>query len=197
MLPGIGGSELIVIAIVALIVIGPKDLPKMLRQLGRFVGKMRSMADDFRSAFDDMARQSELDDLRKEVEALRQNQPLDSVGHQMKSIGADIRTGLNAPSPRPDYATPPAETPEAAPDDELDPQLQGLPPKWTPASLANGDAPPAVLPEAATTPPEVVIKKAPRARKAAEATVEPAKKARSRKSEKPNAEKPKREKTAS
>jgi sec-independent protein translocase protein TatB len=49
MLPGIGASELIVIAVVALIVVGPKDLPKMLRQLGRFVGKMRAMADEFRT----------------------------------------------------------------------------------------------------------------------------------------------------
>ncbi len=67
MVPGIGGSEIVVIAVVALIVVGPKDLPKMLRQLGRFVGKMRAMADEFKSSFDDMARQTELDDLRKEV----------------------------------------------------------------------------------------------------------------------------------
>jgi sec-independent protein translocase protein TatB len=71
MLPGIGSSEVFVIALVALIVVGPKDLPGMLRKLGQFVSKMRSMANEFRASFDEMARQSELDDLRKEVEALR------------------------------------------------------------------------------------------------------------------------------
>ena len=68
MLPGIGSSEIFVIALVALIVVGPKDLPGMLRKLGQFVSKMRSMANEFRASFDEMARQSELDDLRKEVE---------------------------------------------------------------------------------------------------------------------------------
>jgi Tat protein translocase TatB subunit len=71
MVPGIGGAELIVIAAVALIVVGPKDLPKLLRKAGQFVGKMRSMADEFRQNFDDMARQSEIDELRLEVEALK------------------------------------------------------------------------------------------------------------------------------
>ena len=60
MLPGIGSSELFVIALVALIVVGPKDLPVMLRKLGQWVAKMRGMANEFRASFDEMARQSEL-----------------------------------------------------------------------------------------------------------------------------------------
>lgn len=72
MLPDVGGMELLVIAAVALIVVGPKDLPVMLRKLGEFMGRIRRMAADFRASFDDMARQTELDDLRKEVEAMRQ-----------------------------------------------------------------------------------------------------------------------------
>lgn len=96
MLPGIGGSEIVVIAVIALLVVGPKDLPKMLRQLGRFVGKMRAMADDFRSSFEDMARQSELDDLRKEVEALRTNRipVLDDVRTEIGKIEADVSESL-------------------------------------------------------------------------------------------------------
>jgi sec-independent protein translocase protein TatB len=96
MLPGIGGSEIVVIAVIALLVVGPKDLPKMLRQLGRFVGKMRAMADDFRSSFEDMARQSELDDLRKEVEALRTNRipVLDDVRTEIGRIEADVSESL-------------------------------------------------------------------------------------------------------
>ncbi len=80
MLPDVAGTELLVIAAIALIVVGPKDLPVMLRRVGEFMGKIRRMAADFRASFDDMARQSELDDLRKEVEALRQNRVIDQIG---------------------------------------------------------------------------------------------------------------------
>jgi sec-independent protein translocase protein TatB len=66
--------EILIIGALALIVIGPKDLPIVLRKLGRFVGRMRGMAAEFRASFDELARQSELDELRKEVEALRYNQ---------------------------------------------------------------------------------------------------------------------------
>ena len=72
MLPQVGSSELLLIAIIALIVIGPKDLPVMLRKLGKVVGRLRGMANEFRSSFDEMARQSELDELRKEVAAMRE-----------------------------------------------------------------------------------------------------------------------------
>ena len=69
MLPEIGATELMVIAAVALIVVGPKDLPMLMRKLGQFIARLRGMASEFRASFDDMARQSELDDLRREVEA--------------------------------------------------------------------------------------------------------------------------------
>jgi sec-independent protein translocase protein TatB len=66
--------ELLIIGALALIVIGPKDLPILMRRLGRFIGKMRAMAAEFRASFDELARQSELDELRREVEALRHAQ---------------------------------------------------------------------------------------------------------------------------
>ncbi len=65
------GVEFLIIAGIALIVVGPKELPGLLRKLGQFVGKMRNIANDFRTSFDEMARQSELDDLRKQVEEMR------------------------------------------------------------------------------------------------------------------------------
>ncbi|WP_374577270.1 Sec-independent protein translocase protein TatB [Phenylobacterium sp.] len=79
MLPDVGGLELLVIAAVALIVVGPKDLPVMLRKLGQFTAKIRGMANEFRASFDEMARQSELDELRKEVEAMRRGQVAESA----------------------------------------------------------------------------------------------------------------------
>jgi len=63
--------ELLIIGALALIVVGPKDLPILMRRVGQFVGKMRGMAAEFRASFDELARQSELEELRKEVEALR------------------------------------------------------------------------------------------------------------------------------
>ena len=80
--PGIGGLEYLVIAVVALIVVGPERLPGLLRKLGKMIGKARGMADEFRSSFDEMARQSELDDLRKEVEALRTDQGMVPSGRR-------------------------------------------------------------------------------------------------------------------
>lgn len=92
MLPDIGGTELLVIAAVALIVVGPKDLPALLRKLGQFVGKMRGMASEFRASFDEMARQSELDELRREVQAMRSGQfanPVQAAADAVREGGAD------------------------------------------------------------------------------------------------------------
>lgn len=63
-------GEIMVIGGVALIVIGPKDLPKALRTLGQMTTKMRRLAGEFQSQFNDAMREAELDDVRKEVEAL-------------------------------------------------------------------------------------------------------------------------------
>jgi sec-independent protein translocase protein TatB len=68
--------DFLIVGVIALIVVGPKDLPILMRRVGRFVAQMRGMAAEFRASFDEMARQSELDELRKEVEALRTGQPL-------------------------------------------------------------------------------------------------------------------------
>jgi sec-independent protein translocase protein TatB len=89
MLPEIGGLELLVIAAVALIVVGPKDLPMMLRKLGQFTAKIRGMANEFRASFDEMARQSELDELRKEVEAMRRGQLADTAATDASKAQVD------------------------------------------------------------------------------------------------------------
>lgn len=120
MLPGIGGAELVIVAIVALVVVGPKDLPLLMRKVGQFMARLRAMANDFRASFDEMARQSELDELRKEVEALRSNQmqPIaDEIAQPMRELGRDIEADLRAhPAPEwaPEYLTP-SEEPDRLP----------------------------------------------------------------------------------
>ncbi len=62
-------SEFLLLAIVALVVIGPKDLPKMMRVVGQFVGKARAFAGQFRSGFDNMVREAELEEMEKKWKA--------------------------------------------------------------------------------------------------------------------------------
>ncbi|MGE0235911.1 MAG: preprotein translocase subunit TatA [Methylocystis sp.] len=76
-------GKLIVIAIVALIAIPSKDLPRVLRTLGQFTGKMRRMASEFQGQFMEAMREAELDDLRKEVREMR-----DAVKESVKLDGA-------------------------------------------------------------------------------------------------------------
>jgi len=122
--------EFLIVAIVALVVVGPKDLPVLLRRLGQFVGKLRNMAAEFRASFDEMARQSELDELRREVEAMRKAQYADLATHtghaDMTATAGEIHQnlmGVGMETPPPPYtyaeATPPPPPepppPQAAP----------------------------------------------------------------------------------
>jgi sec-independent protein translocase protein TatB len=89
-----GAFEMLLIGAIALIVVGPKDLPILMRKVGQFTAKMRGMAAEFRSSFDEMARQSELDELRKEVEAMRN-------GQYTAPISAEIDQHLSDANPYP------------------------------------------------------------------------------------------------
>ncbi len=113
--PGIGGMEILVIGLIALLVVGPKDLPVLMRRIGKIMGRARAMANDFRASFDEMARQSELDELRKEVEALRTGQGMHPLGADAEKAFRDIRDDLNkpldAPAPQP-MLTGPEEWPD-------------------------------------------------------------------------------------
>ena len=110
--PGIGGFELVLIALIALIVVGPKDLPLMMRKVGQFMGKARQMASEFRASFDEMARQSELDELRKEVESLRSGQMMHKLGPDAEAAFKDIQQDLTRPTTLAKAPAPALETPE-------------------------------------------------------------------------------------
>ena len=143
--PGIGGFELVVIGLVALLVVGPKDLPMLMRRVGQMVAKARAMANEFRSSFDEMARQSELDDLRKEVEALRTGQgAMYPLGAEADAAFKDINAGLTSPTPT---AALPAPEPEV--------------PVMTPAADEWPDTPTPVEPVVETKPKRAVAKAKP------------------------------------
>jgi len=103
--------DFLIVGAVALIVVGPKDLPVLMRKVGQFMAKVRGMAAEFRASFDELARQSELDELRKEVQALRSANPIEYVAGPPSSGGAlaDIHADLtSAHAEMTALATPPA-----------------------------------------------------------------------------------------
>jgi sec-independent protein translocase protein TatB len=90
----IGWMELMVVGIVALLVVGPKELPTLLRTIGRYVGMAKRQADQFRAQFDEAIRDSEFEDLKKEMDDLRSGRFADTdVGTTSKadsSAGKDV-----------------------------------------------------------------------------------------------------------
>ncbi len=110
-------SELAVIAVVALIVIGPKDLPKVLRLMGQMTRKAKNLAGEFQKGIDDMVREAELDEMKKKVEAFNQ---VDFKREVEKAVDPDgavekaLRIEESPSSPAPDSASAatPAPTPE-------------------------------------------------------------------------------------
>jgi sec-independent protein translocase protein TatB len=102
-------SHIVILLIVALVVVGPKDLPRLMRIIGQWTGKARAMANEFRRSFDDMARQAELDELRKEIEQLKNDRPL-----------ADIAGELNRSIIPDDLKSQPLMTPNVPPTVSLD-----------------------------------------------------------------------------
>ncbi|MDP2732859.1 MAG: Sec-independent protein translocase protein TatB, partial [Hoeflea sp.] len=101
----IGWPELLVVAIVLIIVVGPKDLPPMLRAFGRTTKKLKSMANEFRGQFDDALREAELGDVKKTFDDARKLNPMQTIRDAVnplkdtgKEIRADLEKSVKAPS---------------------------------------------------------------------------------------------------
>ncbi|AZO74971.1 MAG: twin-arginine translocase subunit TatB [Mesorhizobium sp.] len=116
----VGWSELLVIAVVMIVVVGPKDLPSMLRTFGRTAAKLRAMAADFQKQFNDALKEAELDDVKSSIDSLRGLNPMTEVRKQLnpfEQAAADVRSGVDTmmkPKPAVDPSTPAASTPQAA-----------------------------------------------------------------------------------
>lgn len=85
MLPSFGFGEMVVIVLLAIIVVGPKDLPKVMRKVGNFMARIRAMGQEFKDAFDDMDADDEIKSLRAEIEQMK------SLGYLDDDLQDDIR----------------------------------------------------------------------------------------------------------
>ena len=92
----IGWSEMAVIAVVALIVIGPRDLPKLLYTAGKMAAKARATLAEFQQGLADMAREAELDEVRKKIEAARDFNPTHEIAKALDP-GGEAREALKPP----------------------------------------------------------------------------------------------------
>jgi sec-independent protein translocase protein TatB len=99
----LGWSELLIIGVVALIVVGPKDLPMMFRTIGRFVGKAKGMAREFSGAMNDAAEQSGMSDIQKSIKAA--TNPVGSALDGVKDIAKDFSSSLDPTKLDPDSDT--------------------------------------------------------------------------------------------
>lgn len=141
----IGGLELLVIAVVLIVVVGPKDLPKMLRTFGRVSSQMRRMAGDFRRQFDEALKEAELEELRQTAKDVRDLDPRNDLRKAMnpiRAVGDEIRSSIKAaaeaPEPKVPSSTQSAVPMDSAPVPHADPAVNG-------SAYALADASPAPL----------------------------------------------------
>jgi len=155
----IGWSELLLIGIVALIAIGPKELPGALRTLGQWMGKVRRMASEFQNQFHEAMREAELADLKKEVDEMATKaqsyahfDPIDDIRKDIEKAAGpppDLDTLTDtAASPPPSAATPSAST---SSDSTQTP----------PAAASPAETPPASAPAATPAEPAAPHNSAP------------------------------------
>jgi len=166
----IGWGELLVIGIVALVAIGPKELPGALRTLGQWMGKIRRMAGEFQNQFHEAMREAELADLKKEVDEMATK--AQSYAH-FDPID-DIRKDLEkAAGPPPDLDTLTDTAAASAPPSAATPSAATSPAETSPAETSSASAPattetsPAVAPSEPATPQNSAPVNAPDAGRAA------------------------------
>jgi sec-independent protein translocase protein TatB len=175
---GIDSPELLLIAVVALIFIGPKELPGMLRTVGRWVATARNLAGEFRGHVDDMVKQADLDEVKKTIDG---NAVLDLPGiDPMKEIKSQVDAGIaeaeaemakakaaidgatsTAEAPPPvetaELVPPPAPEPIADPTPALEPSAVVDPITVEPPAPQTADATPKAANEPGTPPAKVAV----------------------------------------
>jgi sec-independent protein translocase protein TatB len=140
-------SKLLILGLVALIVVGPKDLPVLLRTIGKYMGLIRRQASEFRAQFDEAMREQELASLRAEMEAVKRDVQ-DTVTTATRGVTADVADAtrdIDNQIRGPEPFMPPAEPgPAAAPQPYI---------PATSAPALTPDPPAAVIADDHATPP--------------------------------------------
>ena len=132
-------SKLLILGIVALIVIGPKDLPALLRTIGKYIGIIKRQAADFRAQFDEAMRESELQQLKKDMESIQREtetavrEAEHSVNKQLSDAQGSVDAALADNKPGTDYLS-----------DPLAPSADGLPAPQSDTAVVPQPAAPAV-----------------------------------------------------
>jgi sec-independent protein translocase protein TatB len=140
----IGWSELLVIAVVAIVVVGPKDLPRLMRTFGHYAGKLRRAAADFQRQFEEAMRESEVEEVRRAIESVRDETP-----------SLDLKASIDKPMmlPKPQAAStsaPSPAAPAAAPGPAVDAKPKPAPRQKRVAAKAAPKATPKAVPKSAT-----------------------------------------------
>ena len=162
MLPQFSLMEFLVVAIVALVVVGPRDLPRLAKTLGGYVRQARQFAREFQRSFEDMGRELELEELRKEVDAIKRGEPFNDIKNEIKAVDDDMRAvgrdlDRSGATPSGVAKSAPSQAAIAASDDESEAVTEiaskaAAPPSPPPPSEPSS-APPAPKPPPAATPP--------------------------------------------
>jgi sec-independent protein translocase protein TatB len=155
----ISWSEFLLIGVVALVVIGPKELPTVMRTLGQWTRKVRTMASEFQNQFQEAMREAEMTDLKKQVDDMARDvkdhvtqlDPLKEVRADVASVGEDVKRSLAAPSPA-DGAGPAAEAAPATAEVPAEALPAATPPSALEAALTPAAEPSIPPPQTASEP---------------------------------------------
>jgi sec-independent protein translocase protein TatB len=136
-------GKFIIIGIVALIVIGPKDLPRVLRELGKAVGKMRRMAAEFQGQFMEAVREADMADIKADVAKLAESARVDVPFNPLEDIKTEIQGAIDKAAPSAASSAPASDL--AAADDESASALLAFPhlsgtPSAAPPEKPGGEA---------------------------------------------------------
>ncbi|WP_425418225.1 Sec-independent protein translocase protein TatB [Oricola indica] len=170
MLPDFGWTELLVIAIVLIVIVGPKDLPKMLRTFGRTTSSLRKMAGDFRRQFDDALKEAELDDVRNIANDLKSLDPRGKIKDTLKplgKVGEDISSELKKATSEAEQSVKPKT---AASSDNTAAAKTTEPAKVEPAKTASAKKPAATGKAKAATSKPAAAKTATKSRASSSAS---------------------------
>jgi sec-independent protein translocase protein TatB len=118
----LGWTEILLIAVVAIVVIGPKDLPRAMRTVGQWTTKVKRMAGDFQRQFNEAVREAELDDVKNQVTKLGKLDPMADLKKSLTKVDTDLKADMKKVDDsiatslaKPDAVNPVPKTPPPAP----------------------------------------------------------------------------------